>query len=66
MDAENLNIPSEMEDMCSMTMISDNGREFICILPRHKKVYERRKNGGQFQHYMVNRWPHREQPGNTI
>lgn len=62
---ENLRIPPDV-DICAMTKLSPCGVEYICIKPRHPKVYERRAGGGYYEHYMVKRWPYRDQFDPTI
>ena len=65
MDVENPLIPVDVE-ICAQTHITEAGREYICILPRHPKKYSKRKGGGIYQHFMVVRYPYREYPETHI
>lgn len=57
-DVENLLIPQD-SDICAMTHITPQGREFICIREKHSPVYYNRTTV-VYQHHMVNRWPYRK------
>lgn len=59
MEMENVLIPLN-EEICGATHITSKGREFICVLPPHPRLYTKRAGGGIYKHLMVNRWPYRE------
>lgn len=70
--------PRVREGICGVTHIGCTGIEWICVIPPHAKVYNRRtsskthKKGDLIfntnkkvdQHYFVNRWPNRQKDVN--
>lgn len=59
-EVENPRVPHWSEqDICGHTEVDIGGREWICVLDPHPAKYSKRKGGGLWQHYLVNRWPYR-------
>lgn len=62
---------TEQEGICGVTVFSPSGREWVCILKVHAKIYQRRNGALSFdnnpradRHWFVNRWPNRKYDNN--